>query len=226
MTVKEMLSSIDFEDIWQWKDLFLNYKTDVEEELVSKTYRGYKKAWDTLLELEPILDPKMYLIGGDYFDILTYECDEDCPKDPFPIQGTVSVFNTEDDTTYSILLVKWEEVLGWEVSSYCMDHFGKVKLAAYLLYELTFFGIDYKDVVKEQEKLEQELKETDEQIKRGEYNGIPFEKFMKELGMESKEEIFKKPVVDQAIIDKYMQLNKELEEMIIKNTKKQAGTLK
>lgn len=226
MTVKEMLASIDFEEIWQWKDLFLNYKTDLAEEHVKKAQKSYKKAWDTLLELEPVSDPKMYLVGGDYFDILTYECDEDCPKDPFPTQASVSVFNTEDDTTYSILLARWEEVLGWEVSSYCIERFGKIKLAAYLLYELTFFGINYKDVVKEQEKLEQELKESNEKIQRGEYHGIPFEDFMKELGLENKEKILKEPVVDQAVIDKYTQLNKELEELIVKNTKKQAGTLK
>ena len=228
MLVKDMILSTDFDDVWEQREVFAYSAQAINSspkcdaiEMENLRRAVYKNVWNKLLELEPIVQDKKYLIGAEYFDCLDPKF---VPGHNMPMEFDVSMYSYDDNEIYSFLLTKWEEVLGLEVAPYCLNRYGAVKLCAHLLYEITFFGFDYNQVLSKQDAIVQDLKTAEKDIMEGRL-GISFEDFMQKWEKENgdNEIISKKELnsdVTQNKINKYMELNKEITDTIIESIRK------
>lgn len=83
--------------------------------------------------------------------------------------------------TYTIEFSDWEDILAWNISETCLKKYGVETVLAYLLQEMTFFGVAKTDTENAQKDLEKSIREVEEAKARGENPGIPFEEAMKEI---------------------------------------------
>ena len=221
MILKEMLNTVTFKDIWL--EILGYYKEkELEESYVEKIAlieESYKEAWESLMKLEPAEKPGHYFICAEYFD-----CLEETEKGEIKTQFDVSMYNMSDDTIYSIMLTPWEEILGLQVANYCLNRYGAAKLAAELLFDITFFGYNNDEVNEQQVKVKEELAEAVENL--SEEHGIPFDEFMKQLEEETGVEIKNEPMSEEEKekFNKYLKLNHEITDFITTSIKKQAET--
>lgn len=83
--------------------------------------------------------------------------------------------------TYAIEFSDWEDILAWNISETSLKKYGVETVLAYLLQEMTFFGVAKTDTENAQKDLEESIREVEEAKTRGENLGIPFEEAMKEI---------------------------------------------
>ena len=224
MIVKDMFSQITFNDVWD-KLKNIDYYKEIEckpdyAEKLNVIHEKYESAWAELLKLEAKENKDYYLIGIEYFDVLEDNCKS---NGNVHMQFEVSMYDLAQDSIFSLCLITWEEILGMQVATYSLNRYGGAKLAAYSLFEITFFGYKHEEVKKEQNKLIEELKAVQE---NGIEDGMPFEEFMEQLEEETGVKFNNTNNTinanRKAEIEKYLKLNKEITDHIINGIRKQA----
>ena len=83
--------------------------------------------------------------------------------------------------TYAIEFSDWEDILAWHISETSLKKYGVETVLAYLLQEMTFFGVAKTDTENAQKDLEKSIREVEEAKARGENPGVPFEEAIKEI---------------------------------------------
>lgn len=83
--------------------------------------------------------------------------------------------------TYAIEFSDWKDILAWNISETSLKKYGVETVLAYLLHEMTFFGVAKTDTENAQKDLEESIREVEEAKARGENPGISFEEVMKEI---------------------------------------------
>lgn len=113
----------------------------------------------------------------------------------------------------------WNNILGYHVDENNAKKFGKAKLLANILFEMTFFGFEEKAIDKEREILRQRTEEIDEILQlpkeEQEKHFVSWDDVKKELGIEEKnpeEELRNSSEMNREILYNCLQSYKALKE--------------
>ena len=155
-----------------------------------RSLAGYRKAWDTLLELEPI--PQ--------HDGMQLQLTWVPPNPPFNRMGVYDVsgvYDVEHDgqragTKFSVSLSGWDEWLASEVSVVGVDVTPE-QLVAHLLWELTWYGYDPDQATQLRAELLESKDELDEALASIPADATPEEREerLAELGIRSIKSLLK-----------------------------------
>ena len=165
MTFRELISGLNYDDIWAVLDK--EYKNK------DGAYEVYKRVFEELKSLDPKpCEPLITLVVAkveDCFEAGTFIFDV------FGIQD-------RDEEHYALEMTSWIEWLSFEVLDKSIEAYGAANVVAHALYEMTFFGYS-SDVVDERVTEEKQiLHERHEEIENGTAELISFDEFMAELG--------------------------------------------
>lgn len=143
-----------------FKDLILKFKQeDILKRLIKlypnqkRNKLGYANVLGELSVLSPKNDKMKILIEKNYdrYDKKYYE--HVCAID-------------ENKQTWAIEFEPWENWLGMEIDSKTFKKFDKIDIICHCLYEMTFAGFCYKEVIKERGKLFGLLKKANKKEKK------------------------------------------------------------
>lgn len=155
MTLKDLLKNNEVREEWQAaKDIMLSLK-DKESTGTLVVY----KVLDTDFEKEN----DKYIIN-EYLDVVLLKPDE--------------------DASYSIEFLNWEEVLGLEICQLSIDEYGEQKVLDAILDEMFFFGTDYVQRSTEVNSAIDALNEAVEEYEANPDCAIPWEEVKAELEAE------------------------------------------
>lgn len=165
MTFKELINSVNYDDVW----------TVIDKEYENKdgAYEAYKRVFEELKSLLPkACEPPITLVVAkveDYFEAGTFIFDV------FGIQNG-------DESHYALEMTPWNEWLSFKVLDKCVEAYGMADVVAHVLYEMTFFGYSANAVDDRVTKEKQILNERHEETENGTAQLIPFNEAMAELG--------------------------------------------
>ena len=119
------------------------------------------------------------------------EWQSDHPANPFVILDEENA-DTEDlhdliaslklPDRYGLEFLEWQEILSYPLSDKCVERYGLELCLAYILFEMTFFGVEPEGMEKQSEELEQSIKECEKARSEGnEDYFVPAEEVFAEL---------------------------------------------
>ena len=92
------------------------------------------------------------------------------PANPFVIEEEENA-DTEDlhelitsltlPDRYCLEFLEWQDILSYPLSDKCVERYGLELCLAYILFEMTFFGVEPEGMEKQSEELEQSIKECE-----------------------------------------------------------------
>lgn len=163
MIFKELINSVNYDDVWQ--------VLDKEYEHEDSAYEAYKSVLEELklLEPEPCEPPitlvvariEEYLKAGEFI---------------FTVFGIIK----GDENHYALEMTSWNEWLNFNVLDKSVEVYRAADVVAHALYEMTFFGYCSKVVSKRVEEKKHILDERYKEIQSGTAQLIPFEEVMAE----------------------------------------------
>ena len=124
-----------------------------------------------------------------------------------------------DDQNYGIDFSDWKDIVDCEVSDTSIYKYGKDKVLANILFELTFFGMDYKTSIENLKKESEELKRRIDEIKKGEAKYYTLEEVRKDLGLPEEDEKTKKK--RQRELRRNIKYNEEIKKQFFMADKKE-----
>ena len=129
MNVKEFLLTFDVKELYDGICRVFEKSSKIVTAGRTQFYRFFKEIEAT----EPVPSRGV---------ICSRPCDED----------TLDVFVKEpdDDEEYSLLLIKWEDILGYSADEESIALCGRLEYAVWVIWEMTWFGFrkpDNKDVI-------------------------------------------------------------------------------
>ena len=99
-------------------------------------------------------------------------------------EETIDIY--EWPQSYAYEFTQWNEILGYLIPNHVIGSDEECSYAASIIYEMTFFGFDESEQIKEREKLDESIKEAKEieklQKEEQEKYFIPADKVFEELG--------------------------------------------
>ena len=124
--------------------------------LTKESWRYYRP--DENAEIPKEFKKAMYKLYHEICNITTVESEYMIEvKETEP--GHIDVYADDcNGNDFSLHFIKWEEVLGYEVFEYTISKVGRTRLAAALLYEITWFGFTDYDNNKAIKEFNEELK--------------------------------------------------------------------
>ena len=119
------------------------------------------------------------------------EWQSDHPANPFVIEVEENA-DTEDlhdlitslklPDRYGLEFLEWQDILSYPLSDKCVERYGLELCLAYILFEMTFFGVEPEGMEKQSEELEQSIKECEKAHAEGnEDYFVPAEEVFAEL---------------------------------------------
>lgn len=127
-------------------------------------------------------------------------------------------------TSYGYEYEPWDNILGFQIDENNAEKFGKTRLLANILYEMTFFGFSEENIDKERKILDQRTKEMDEILKlpkeEQEKYFILWETLKKELEIEDdspEKELRKRKEMNREILYNNLQSYRVLKEYVNTN---------
>lgn len=203
MLVQEVLKGVDFEKVWP-----IIEKEYYADEEPGKQKEGYSRLLKELCEVQSKDCSDKYLLAVGYYDDVAYAADEEFEEPPITV--CCSMYDVKGHEEYSLLLTPWEEVLGYKIAPYSIEHFDKDTLAAHIMYELSWFGFTHKQVETRMNEMEQSLREAQKEAEQG--KTLSSEEVFAELGILPDEGKDKKRTVEE-----YRLLNKEISRKAIES---------
>lgn len=162
MLFKELLNSVDYEDVWKILDSEYNHEEGA--------YEAYKHVMEELKTLPAkSSEQPTTLVVARIKNV--FEPDEF-------IYNVFGVLEGEKER-YSLSMEPWEEWNGFTVLNKSIEMYGAPAVVAHAVYELTFYGYTAKRVAEERQKLKKCL----EEIESGEAELIPEEEVWGKLGI-------------------------------------------
>lgn len=104
------------------------------------------------------------------------EWQNDHPANPFVIEDEEKATTEElhDLITslklpdrYGLEFLEWQDILSYPLSDKCVEHYGLELCLAYILFEMTFFGVEPEGMEKQSEELEQSIQECKQAREEG-----------------------------------------------------------
>ena len=210
MLVHELLKSADYTSVWQ--EIKKTYYADNKE--TDKIRDIYRKLLEDLQNISPNIQEgayPAYLICARYYD------DVCCVKDSMFF--SCCMYDTKEQSEYSLMLVPWEEVLGYIVAPFSIEHFDINIIAAHIMYELSWFGFTKNEVEEGMKEMKNSLIQAQKEIADEKTHCI--EEICEDGDL-------KLPDIDESkrtLAEMYMSLNKEIsrqvEESILNSLMKQ-----
>lgn len=156
-------------------------KEDEEPEEIIKSYcNNYKKLFETLLSLKVSSSENKKLIVKRIHD--AYSLSE---IGEFDFDAVL----LEDGVEFSFMIMDWEELIDVEIDETSLRLYGSEHVLFEILYEMTWFGLDYEESKKRRDDFEERLNKQVEQIKEMKTDDfVDFDELMKELGVELEDE--------------------------------------
>lgn len=165
MTLKELLKTVEFNDVW----------IELEKEycLKNKAFEAYLKVFNQLKELTPESN-------YDCFRLAVARVEEGLEPGTF----IYDVFGVKPDNNerYAVELLPWSELLSFEVVEKCVEVYGAEVVIAHSLYEITFFGYDAAEVEASIDKEIAILNERRMEIENGKAELVPWNEICKKIG--------------------------------------------
>ncbi|EEG77468.1 DUF6557 family protein [Dethiobacter alkaliphilus] len=166
MLFKELLNTVDYEDVWKILDseycheegAYEIYKHVIEELKSLLAKPSEQPTTLVVAKIKNILEP-----NGVIFDVF-------------------GVFE-DDKERYSLSMEPWEEWNGFNVLDKSIQIYGAPAVVAHAIYELTFYGYSAEGAAKRVAKEKQILKRRLDEIERGETELIPYEEVRADLGI-------------------------------------------
>jgi len=161
MIFKELINSVNYDDVWIVLDKEYKYKKGA--------YELYKSVLEELKILEPKpCDTQITLVVSRIEDCLN------AGEFIFEVFGIIK----DDENRYALEMTSWNEWLNFDVLDKSVEVYGAADVVAHALYEMTFFGYCAKAVDKRAEEEKHILDESYEEIRGGTARFIPFEEAM------------------------------------------------
>lgn len=165
MTFKELLQTVEFDEIW------IEFKK--EYCMKDEAFDAYFKVFNQLKELTPEQNQ-------DGFRLVVARVEDELE----PGTSTYDVFGIKpgDNEHYALELLSWNKWLSFEIIEKCVQVYTAAVVVAHSLYELTFLGYDASDVEANIKKEIEILKERFEDIENGTANFISWDEVCKDMG--------------------------------------------
>ncbi|MCF8012531.1 MAG: hypothetical protein K9L56_14770 [Clostridiales bacterium] len=167
MIFKELINSVNYEEVW--------HVLDRDYELESGAYEVYRHVFEELQSFEPSLSESVVTT-------LVVAKVED-PLEPGKIIFDVFGIEKGDESHYALEMVSWDEWLNFHVLKKSIETYGAADVVAYALYDMTFFGFSAEAVAKKVAEEKQILNERHEEVERGNVQFVSLEEVMADLGI-------------------------------------------
>ena len=164
MLFKELLNSVNYDDVW--------HVLDREYEHKKGAYKAYKQVFEELKSMET---------AKSQFTLVVAKVEDYSAAGEFIFE--VFGVKEDDEERYSLAMAPWEEWNGLTVLDKSIEVYGPAAVVAPALYEMTFYGYSAEAQAKRVAEDIQILNERHDELESGTAKLLTLKEVMAELGI-------------------------------------------